>query len=125
MKKRLEKVLKQGIKQCLDFGVLAVADVSRWGMSPIVLSEYPLIADVAIEAFSYDSKSSEQVFDLLKGKIEFIKNKISENISLSISPHSPYNSDPRLWELAIDYSNKNDMLIHTHLAESLEEKKLV
>ncbi|MGD9580609.1 MAG: amidohydrolase family protein [Vampirovibrionia bacterium] len=119
---KIRESVKLGLKQCVDSGVTTIGDVSRWGISPLVLSEYPIIADVGLEAFSYDSKSSDQVFELLKNKIEFIRNKISENVKLSISPHSPYNADPRLWELAISYSKANNMLMHSHLAESIEEK---
>ncbi|MEW5818625.1 MAG: amidohydrolase family protein [Cyanobacteriota bacterium] len=119
---KIRDSVKTGIKQSLDCGVVAVGDISRWGISPLVISDYTLLADVALEAFSYDAKSSEKVFELLINKIEYIKGKTRDNVRLSISPHSPYNSDPRLWELMIDYSTSNDMLIHTHLAESLEEK---
>lgn len=119
---KIRESVKLGLKQCVESGVTTVADVSRWGISPLVLSEYSILADVGLEAFSYDSKSSDQVFELLKNKIEYVKSKISSNVRLSISPHSPYNADPRLWELVIAYSKENDMLIHTHLAESIEEK---
>lgn len=119
---KIRESVKSGIKQSLDCGITTVADISRWGISPLVLSEYSMLADVALEAFSYDSKSSEHVFNLLKDKIEYIKNKISKNVRLSVSPHSTYNSDPRLWEMMIDYSLGHEMLIHSHIAESLEEK---
>lgn len=119
---KIRESVKLGLKQCVESGVTTIADISRWGISPLVLSEYSLLADVGLEAFSYDSPSSDQVFELLKNKIEFIKAKITPNVRLSISPHSPYNADPRLWELVIAYSKENKMLIHTHLAESIEEK---
>lgn len=120
--KKLKEGIKTGIKQSLDSGVTTLADISRWGVSPLVLSEYPVLADVGIEAFSYDSKSSEKVFDLLKSKIDLLQEKISDNVRLSMSPHSPYNSDARLWELIINHSNETGMLVHAHVAESLEEK---
>lgn len=120
---KIRDSIKLGIKQSLEAGVTTIADISRWGLSPLVLSEYPIIADVAIETFSYDAKSSEEVFSKLKDKLKYIESKISPRIRLSLSPHSPYNSDPRLWEMIIEYTLKNNMFVHTHLSESLEEKK--
>lgn len=120
---KIKDSIRMGIKQSIECGVTTIADVSRWGMSPMVLSEYPLLADVAIEAYSFDAKSSEEVFKKLVGKIDYIKSKINKNVRISISPHSPYNCDPALWEKIIAYTAENNMLIHTHLAESLDEKK--
>lgn len=120
---KIRESVKQGIKFSLEYGVTTIADVSRWGISPMVLSEYPIIADVALEAFSYDSRSSELVFEKLKEKLNYLGSKVSSRVRLSISPHSPYNADARLWELAIAYAKENNILIHSHVAESLEEKK--
>ncbi len=120
---KIMESVKHGIKQCLDSGVTTVADISRWGVSPFVLSESPLMADVALEAFSYDEKSSQEVFNRLKDKVNYIQNKISDKIRLSISPHSTYNCDPSLWDKIINYTLENGMLIHSHISESIEEKK--
>jgi 5-methylthioadenosine/S-adenosylhomocysteine deaminase len=120
---KIRESIKSGIKQSLDCGVTTIVDISRWGLSPFVLSEYPLLADVALEAFSYDDKSSEQVFQRLKEKYQYIKERISDRVRLSISPHSPYNSAPVLWDRIISFTRDNETLIHSHIAESIEEKK--
>lgn len=73
---------------------------------------------VFLETFSNNEESSEVEFEKLKEKISRLKQNKSEFVNIGISPHSVYNVHPALWKMISEYSLENDILIHTHLAES-------
>lgn len=122
-KNKVTESVKAGIRQSLECGVTTVGDISKWGLSPIVLSESPLFANVALEAFSYDEQSAVKAFDKLKEKLTHLQERVEPHVTLSMSPHSTFTADDKLWALMIDYTLDHGMILHSHIAESLEEKK--
>jgi len=50
-----------------------------------------------------------------------LKFKENDDINIALAPHAPYTVGPESFKKCIDFSNKHDVLIHTHLSESTWE----
>ncbi len=47
------------------------------------------------------------------------------DIKVALSPHAPYTVSPESYKKCINFAEKYDLLIHTHLAETLDEVKTI
>lgn len=43
-------------------------------------------------------------------------------ITASVAPHSQYGLDESLWERLVEYSQKHDLLVQTHVSESMDDE---
>ncbi len=69
----------------------------------------PVVADVWMA-------NLEQVFDERRGEP-----RIGE-LSIGISPHAPYSTSAKLYRDSLAFAERHDLLLMTHLAETLEEE---
>ncbi len=72
----------------------------------------PVIADVWMA-------NLEQVFDERRGRP-----KIGE-LNIGISPHAPYSTSAKLYRDSLEFARQHDLLLMTHLAETVEEEQFL
>jgi 5-methylthioadenosine/S-adenosylhomocysteine deaminase len=65
-----------------------------------------------------EQKSKENTKDFIK----FLKKLNHPRVNLAIGPHSPYSCSPELLMWAKETANKEDAILHTHLAETRFEQ---
>ena len=112
---------KNGLNQALKSGTTTIAQLSGEEMFVELLNNSPVKSYVFFETFAGTEEMAEKSFENFVQKYEALSQKCSKNVSLGISPHSVYNVHKALWDKIADYSRKNNVLIHTHFAESKAE----
>lgn len=113
--------LKNGIKEALLSGTTCIAQLSAEEEFLEIFNSLNIRIYVFLETFSNTEESSIAAFLNLKKKIEKIQENKSNLIRLGISPHSVYNVHTVLWKKISEYSFENNILVHTHLAETEAE----
>jgi len=113
--------LQAGLNESIKSGVTSLAQLSKETEFVETLSKSPVKTHLFLEIFSKDDKSSIFEFENFKKNYSLLKQKCSENIRIGISPHSIYNVHPVLWNKICEFALKENILVHTHLAESQAE----
>ncbi len=110
-----------GLDESIKSGVTCLAQLSKETEFIETLSKSPIKTHLFLEIFSKDEESSILEFENFKKNYSLLKQKCSENIQIGISPHSIYNVHPVLWNKISEFALKENILVHTHLAESQAE----
>lgn len=105
--------INYGINQALSTGTTFLVENTPNILSAQELSKSPLKALIGIEVFGSDEEKADEIFQQL---LEI------EAIELTFSPHAPYDISKPLWKRLIEWANKNNKPLLTHLEESPEEK---
>lgn len=112
-----------GANEALLSGTTTLAQIAKDDFSIDFYKELPLRKYLFFETFANTTESSHQQFNELKEKLNLYQNYADNYTFFGISPHSVYNVHPELWKLISKYSLENNVLVHTHLAESIDEMK--
>ena len=112
---------KNGLNQVLLSGTTTIAQLSWEEMFFETLNSSPVRSYIFFEIFADSEESSDTHFRKFTEKYERLSSECSKNVFLGISPHSLYNVHKSLWKKIAEYSRENNVLIHTHFAESTEE----
>jgi aminodeoxyfutalosine deaminase len=113
--------LKAGLDESLNSGVTCIAQLSKEPEFAEILSGHPTEISLFLEVFSNDKETSIQEFEKFKVNYASLKKNCPKNMHIGISPHSIYNVNEHLWKEIIDFALKENILVHTHLAESQAE----
>ena len=124
-KKQKINSVKNGIKESILYGTTCIAQLSGEEEFIEVFNDLDINIYVFLETFAKDEKASNTEFKKLKEKYQKLKQNLSNNVYLGFSPHSIYNVHQVLWKQISEFSCENDILIHTHLAESVAEMEWV
>jgi 5-methylthioadenosine/S-adenosylhomocysteine deaminase len=73
------------------------------------------------EGSALEQKSKEST----RGFIKFLKELNNPRIKLAIGPHAPYSCSPELLMWAKEMANKENAILHTHVAETRSEQTQV
>lgn len=114
--------VKNGIKECILSGTTCITQISNYDFLDI-FNDLDIKTYLFLEVFSKDEQTSLDVFESLLSKFNYIYENKSNSVYLGISPHSIYNVHHSLWKKISNFSSINNILVHTHLAESIEEIK--
>ncbi len=123
--KEKQESFKDGLKQALLSGTTCIAQLSGEEMYFETLNSSPIRSYIFFEIYADSEKNAEKYFEIFRQRYERLSQKCSDSTFLGISPHSVYNVHKKLWEKISEYSEKNDVLIHTHFAESPEEMQWI
>ena len=112
------KSFKNGLREAVLSGCTCIVQLSREEAFIDILKNLDLKSFVFLETFSNSEENSKKEIEKLKKQI---KENSSKNVIIGISPHSVYNVHKSLWEEIARFSAEENILIHTHLAESQDE----
>lgn len=66
-------------------------------------------------------KDIDDYLDKAKQLIDYFKD--DKHINIALSPHAPYTVSPHNYKKCIQFAEKNNIIIHTHLSETEDEVK--
>lgn len=112
------KSFKNGLRKAVLSGCTCIAQLSREDSFIDILKNLDLKSFVFIETFSNNEENSKKEIEKLKKQI---RENTSKNLTIGISPHSIYNVHESLWREISEFSAEENILVHTHLAESQDE----
>ncbi len=115
------KSLKQGLKQAILYGTTSLVQLSKESFFFEILKNAPLNAYIFLEAFADSEFSAKENFDELIEILEKLKHQCSDTTFVGVSPHSIYTAHIALWDKISRYAKNNDILVHSHFAESQDE----
>ncbi|MDD3013331.1 MAG: amidohydrolase family protein [Candidatus Gastranaerophilales bacterium] len=120
MKRKINSVIN-GAKEALLSGTTCITQLSGESEFLETFNKLDLKTYIFFETFANTEESSEIEFKKLIQKYDHIIQNKNENVFVGFSPHSVYTVHPYLWEKIAEFSSKNNILVHTHLAESIAE----
>lgn len=112
-----------GIKEAILSGTTTVVQLSGEYEFLEVFNKFDIKTYIFLETFANSEETGEIEFNNLVEKYNKIIQNKNQNVFVGFSPHSIYTVHPYLWKKIADYSFKNNILVHTHLAESLSENE--
>ena len=119
MEKVVAKAVARGVKQCIQFGVSTVGDISRQcRLTRSILSRLPL----RVVSFG-EIQAMGQRRGLLEERLAIAAdlNDAAGNLRIGVSPHAPYSVEPQGYRRALEIAKQKKLPLATHLAESLDE----
>ena len=75
--------------------------------------------------FSADERATDSNFDLLIERFERLSEKVSERVSVGISPHATYTVSRGLFEKIADHAINNSVPLAIHAAETKHEDQFL
>jgi len=119
--KKKIKSFKNGLKEAVLSGCTTIVQLSSEKFVPEILDKLEINSFVFLETFANTEESSLKEINKLKDRINKFQTVCSDNVEIGISPHSVYNVHSVLWKEIAKYSAEENILVHTHLGESLDE----
>lgn len=111
--------VKEGVKQCLRFGVTAVGDIT---LNPFITR--PILKSSEMHGVSYGEVLG------MAGRIDQLDSRIAAAIDQTsatglfragIEPHAPYSLDLNGYRKCFEVARRNNIPLTTHLAETPDE----
>jgi aminodeoxyfutalosine deaminase len=119
MEKIVAKAMARAVKQCVQFGVSTIGDISRnCRLTRSILSRAPL----RVVSFG-EIQAMGQRRDLFEERLAIAtdENDAAGNVRIGITPHAPYSVEPQGYRRALEVAKQKKMPLSTHLAESADE----
>jgi len=116
-----QESFKEGLKQVLLSGTTCVAQLSAEEAYLEILKSSPVRSAVFFEIYADSEQSADINFEKFRQVYEKHSQSLPKGMITGISPHAFYNVHEKLWQKIVEYSEKHNVLIHTHFAESPEE----
>jgi cytosine/adenosine deaminase-related metal-dependent hydrolase len=113
----VENAVRLGTRELLSHGITTVADSSRRGISPKVLSLEPIRSFVFHEANPDNIEEEEKLLSVLSERI----NAQSPKIKTGVGPYAVYSLSPGAHVKLVEFGRRNGYLWASHVAESSEE----
>ena len=123
MEKVVARAVAKGVKQCLQFGVTTVGDISRnCRLTRSILSRSPL----RVVSFG-EIQAMGQRRGLLEERLAIAAdvNDANNNVRIGISPHAPYSIEPHGYRRCLEDAKQKKLALATHLAESSDESEFL
>ena len=130
MEKVVARAVAKGVKQCIQFGVSTVGDISRnCRLTRSILrnvgQECPTHR-LRVVSFG-EIQAMGQRRNLLEERLAIAAdvNDAAGNVRIGISPHAPYSVEPQGYRRALEVAKQKKLPLATHLAESLDEAEFL
>jgi cytosine/adenosine deaminase-related metal-dependent hydrolase len=123
MEKVVARAVARGVRQCIQFGVSTVGDISRsCRLTRSILSRAPL----RVMSFG-EIQAMGQRRGLLEERLAIAAdvNDVSGNVRIGITPHAPYSVEPQGYRRALEVAKQKKLPLATHLAESADEAEFL
>jgi cytosine/adenosine deaminase-related metal-dependent hydrolase len=121
--KMVAKAIAKAVKQCIQFGVSTVGDISRnCRLTRSILARSPL----RVVSFG-EIQAMGQRRGLLEERLAIAAdlNDAAGNLRIGISPHAPYSVEPHGYQRALEVARQKKLPLSTHLAESADEAEFL
>lgn len=111
-------------------GTTFVADSSYTGYAAEALARVGIKGLVGLELFGANEAAADKIFTFWLSKLENLETSAnqqlkealqSKRVRFTAAPHAPYTVSPRLFKLALDWSQARGLPCLSHLAESEAE----
>ena len=115
----------QGVRDCWAAGVTTVADT---GDSGAVIRALHALGGAGIcyqEVFGPDPTQSASSIAWLRDRLDALQALAGPRLRLGVSPHAPYSVSAQLYREVAALAAERGMPLAVHLAESVEETRLV
>jgi cytosine/adenosine deaminase-related metal-dependent hydrolase len=118
--------LSSGLRQCIEAGTGAVGDIlNDWSARTAFRG-----AAIGGTLFLQVTGFNPVVADVWRHNLQQLftgpsVRDVMGNVRLGISPHAPYTTNADLYRFCFDLAEKYDLLVMTHLAETLEEEQFL
>ncbi|MDX2227829.1 MAG: amidohydrolase family protein [Verrucomicrobiae bacterium] len=109
----------QGYEELLDYGTTTAINIEAFPELLPLLSPPPLRVWWCAELIDIRVKTHDPAF--VDGLLEFFYPHAGWRGGFGLSPHAPYTASSELYGLAREAAGAEDMLVTTHIAESVEE----
>jgi cytosine/adenosine deaminase-related metal-dependent hydrolase len=119
----IELAVREGVRQCLRFGVTVVGDISQqMTQTRAILNRSPIRVVSFGEALGLGA-----IRDRFSALLDSASDRTheSERLTIGISPHAPYTVDRAGFEECVHRAQALEMPIATHLAEHPEEEQFL
>jgi cytosine/adenosine deaminase-related metal-dependent hydrolase len=116
----LAEAIAQGCRGSLRGGVTTVADICIENQARQFLVEQPIRKACFAEVLGLSADVTAARDYLTKCVEGFTANPL---LRLGISPHAPYSTGPRVYELAAELAERYNLLLTTHLSEMPAERQ--
>lgn len=116
---------RQGVRDCWAAGVTTVADTGDTGS---VLRALHALGGSGIcyqEVFGPDPDQCDSSIAWLDDRLDALAALTGPRVRLGVSPHAPYSVSGPLYQAVAQLAARRGMPIAVHLAESIEEDRLV
>ena len=130
MEKMVAKAVARGVKQCIQFGVSTVGDISRQcrltrSILRNVGQECPTHR-LRVVSFG-EIQAMGQRRELLEERLAIAAdaNDGAGNVRIGISPHAPYSVEPEGYRRSLAVAKERKLPLATHLAESADEAEFL
>jgi len=123
MEKVAAKAVARGVKQCIQFGLSTVGDISRnCRLTRSILSRSPLRVVSFGEILAMGRRRG-----LLEERLAIAAdvNDAAGNLRIGISPHAPYSVEEPGYRRALEVATQKKLPLATHLAESADEAEFL
>jgi cytosine/adenosine deaminase-related metal-dependent hydrolase len=120
LERTVEQATRDGIEQCLRFGVTCVGDISQHShLTRAVLRESPLRAVSFGEVLGL-AKLRWRFEQLMQ--LSLRDEHATDRLRIGLSPHAPYTVDLPGYRRAMELARERDLPLATHLAETRQER---
>ncbi|HEX4794612.1 MAG TPA: amidohydrolase family protein [Humisphaera sp.] len=123
IKETTQAAIKEGVAQCVRFGVTTVGDISRHA-----LLTRPLLKESPLRVVSFgEVLAMAQRRHLLEERLVIAADQLakSDRLRIGISPHAPYSVEAEGFRRCLQVAREGSLPLTTHLAESLDEARFL
>lgn len=119
LKSGIEAAVEEGVRQCMQFGVTTVGDISRLpSFSRPVLKQHPLRAVSFGEVLAMAQRRHFLAERVAAASDEHDR---TDRLEIGISPHAPYSVEIDGYRKCLEIARAQSIPLATHLAETSEE----
>ncbi len=111
--------VRDGIKRSLESGTTTVVDITRNGIALSELLTSKIRKLLFYEIINFNPETAENTIKNFRGLIAGINS--NDLLSIGIFPHAPYTVSNKLYSDCKSISDKIDIIIATHIAETEDE----
>jgi cytosine/adenosine deaminase-related metal-dependent hydrolase len=114
--------VSQGIQESLSYGTTFVVENTNYPFETSrALIDSGIKALMGIEIFGSDPNLAQKIFQEKIALLDSLPK--DKNIAYALSPHATYDVSALLWKFCLEWSQKNNRLLLSHISESLAEEK--
>ncbi len=114
-----------GLVEGLEAGITTYSDTCSSGVAMQAMREANVRGIMYQEVFGPDPSHAEDAMLDLEQRVEVLRSKQTDLVSLGVSPHAPYTVSDPLYDAAAQFANSRKLPLAMHIAESQGEFDLV